>query len=221
MWHVRCKPVGPMRVTLRIDLFLCALTTCALSVAAERLAQAQAPEGAGGGGTIAGQVNAPNPKMKAGVVVSLEKVAGSFRPPAQPVEMDQRSMKFEPHVLAIMRGTTVRFKNSDAVSHNVFTPDGEKYNLGSWGKGDSKTYTFTKTGVYRQLCNIHPEMSAFIVVVENPFFAVTGDDGAFKIENVPPGQYAVRAWSEKLPAATANVTLKAGETANTKIDLKR
>jgi plastocyanin len=172
-------------------------------------------------GTIAGQVSTPSPKMKPGVVVSLEKVAGSFRPPAQPAEMDQKGMQFSPHVLAIMRGTTVRFLNSDSVSHNVFTPDNEKYNLGSWGKGDSKTYTFTKTGVYRQLCNIHPEMSAVIVVLDNPFFSVTGEDGKFKIENVPPGQYVLHAWSEKLPQATTNVTIAAGETASAKIELKR
>jgi plastocyanin len=174
-----------------------------------------------GAGSITGQVNTPNAKMKAGVVVSLEKVAGSFRPPAQPAEIDQKGMQFVPHVLAVMRGTTVRFKNSDAVSHNVFTPDGEKYNLGSWGKGEFKTFTFTKTGVYRQLCNIHPEMSGFVVVVDNPFFAVTGDDGKFKIEGVPPGQYAIHAWSEKLPAANTNIAVAAGESANVKIELKR
>jgi plastocyanin len=174
-----------------------------------------------GVGSISGQVNAPNPKMKAGVVVSLEKVGGSFRPPAQPAEMDQKGMQFVPHVLAILRGTTVRFKNSDAVSHNVFTPDGEKYNLGSWGKGESKTFIFTKSGVYRQLCNIHPEMSAVIVVLDNPFFAVTADNGKFKIDGVPPGQYVIRAWSEKLPAANSNVTVAAGESASSNIELKR
>jgi plastocyanin len=204
LWKART----PLRLAL---VFAAAFTTRAASAEA-------AVEGAG---TISGQVNAPNAKMKAGVVVSLEKVSGSFRPPAKPVEMDQKGMTFVPHVLALLRGSTVVFRNSDAVSHNVFTPDGEKYNLGSWGKGESKTFTFTKTGVYRQLCNIHPEMSAVIVVLDNPFFAVTGDDGKFKIEGVPPGQYAVKAWSEKLPPASTSVTVAANQSADIKIDLKR
>jgi hypothetical protein len=130
-------------------------------------------------------------------------------------------MRFIPHVLAIQTGTTVRFQNSDAVRHNVFTPDGDKYNLGTWGQGESKTYTFKTAGVFRQLCNVHPEMAAVVVVLDNPYFAVSGDDGKFKIEKVPPGTYTVRAWSEKLPEATKQVTVTAGGTANLHFDLGR
>src|SRR5579859_6523034 len=130
----------------------------------------------GTNGTITGEVVAKPAKKSAGVVVWLDKVPGSFRPPARPVTIDQKGMTFVPHVVAMQKGGTVLFKNSDAVRHNVFTTDGEKYNLGTWGQGESKTYTFKETGVYHQLCNIHPEMLAFVVVLENPFFAVTGSD---------------------------------------------
>lgn len=173
------------------------------------------------GADIVGDVATRSPKHRAGVVVHLEKVPGTFRPPARPVEMDQKGMKFVPHVLAVMKGTTVRFVNSDSVRHNVFSPDGEKYNLGTWGQGESKTYTFKTPGIYHQLCNVHPEMGAVILVLDNPYFAVTGDDGKFTIENVPPGAYTLRAWSEKGPEVTKQVTVAAGQPVNLHLDLGR
>jgi len=197
-----------MRTTLR-TLFIVNCTLIASAVA-------RADDS---GGAIAGEVATRSPKQRAGIVVHLDKVAGTFRPPAKPAEMDQKGMKFVPHVLAILRGTTVRFVNSDAVRHNVFSPDGEKYNLGTWPQGESKTYAFKTAGVYRQLCNVHPEMGAAIVVLDNPYFAVTSDDGKFKIENVPPGTYTLRAWSEKLPEATRQVTVTAGGTASAHIEM--
>ena len=128
-------------------------------------------------------------------------------------------MRFVPHVLAIQKGATVVFRNSDAVRHNIFTPDGDKYNLGTWGQGESKPHTFTATGVYRQLCNVHPEMGGVIMVLDNPFFAVTGDDGKFAIPNVPPGKYTLKTWGEKLPDSSREVTVAAGAPTNLPIKL--
>jgi plastocyanin len=167
--------------------------------------------------TIAGQVTASSPKQRANVVVFLDKVPGSFRPPARPVTIDQKGMKFVPHVLAVQKGQTVLFTNHDNVRHNIFTPDGDKYNLGTWGQGESKPHTFNAVGVYRQLCNVHPEMGAAIVVLENPYFAVTGDDGKFTIPNVPPGKYTVKTWAEKLPETSHEVTVAAGASTNLQI----
>jgi plastocyanin len=173
---------------------------------------------ADGGSSITGQITTSTPKQRANIVVFLDKVSGSFRPPARPVPMDQKGMKFVPHVLAVQKGQTVLFTNSDSVRHNIFTPDGDKYNLGTWGQGESKAHTFAATGVYHQLCNVHPEMGGVIVVLDNPFFAVTGDDGKFTIPNVPPGKYTLKTWSEKLPEASHEVTVAAG--APTTIQLK-
>jgi plastocyanin len=172
-------------------------------------------------GSISGEVMAKPAKKSAGVVVWLDGVTGSFRPPARPVVIDQKGMTFIPHVVAIQKNGTVQFKNSDAVRHNVFSPDGEKYNLGTWGQGETKTYTFKETGVYHQLCNIHPEMLGFVVVLDNPFFAVTGADGKFEIKDVPPGTYTVKTWGEKLPATTAKVTVTAGAAAPLKLEVGR
>jgi plastocyanin len=171
------------------------------------------------GESITGQVTTSSPKQRANVVVYLEKVTGSFRPPARPVSIDQKGMKFVPHVLAVQKGQTVLFTNHDNVRHNIFTPDGDKYNLGTWGMGESKPHTFTATGVYHQLCNVHPEMGGVIMVLDNPFFAVTGDDGKFSIPNVPPGKYTLKTWGEKLPDSSREVTVAAGAPTNLPIKL--
>jgi plastocyanin len=169
------------------------------------------------GASITGQVTTNVPKQRANVVVFLDKVSGSFRPPARPVALDQKGMKFVPHILAVQKGQTVIFKNDDNVRHNIFSPDGDKYNLGTWGQGESKPHTFSVSGVYHQLCNIHPEMGGVIVVLDNPFFAVTGDDGKFVIPNVPPGKYTLKTWGEKLPESSHEVTVVAGAPTNVQI----
>ena len=170
-------------------------------------------------GSITGDVSARTPKARVGVVVHLTNVTGTFRPPAQPATMDQKGMTFIPHILAVQKGTTVVFRNSDAVSHNIFTPDGEKYNLGSFGQGKSATHMFNTVGVYHQLCNVHPEMGAVIVVLDNPYFAVTGADGKFQIEGVPPGSYTLKTWSEKGGETSRPVTVAAGAPTNLHIEL--
>jgi plastocyanin len=193
-----------------------------LSVALASTALISRPALADWGGNISGEVSATPAKLRAGVVVRIEKVEGGhFRPPAAPAVMNQKGMAFIPHVLAVLRGTTVKFLNSDTVAHNVYTNDGEKYDLGSWPQGETKTYTFNKVGVYSQLCKIHPEMLAYVVVVDNPYFAVTDATGHFKIEGVPPGSYTLRTWSEKLPEATQPVTVTAGGDSKARFELKK
>jgi plastocyanin len=172
------------------------------------------------GGSISGEVAARTPKLRTGVVVHLEGVPGTFRPPAKPTTIDQKGMTFIPHVVALQKGGTVVFHNSDALRHNVFTPDGDKYNLGTWGQNETKTHTFTATGIFRQLCNVHPEMSAFILVFDNPFFAVSGADGKFAIDNVPPGTYTLKTWSEKGGETSRSVTVAAGAPTTLKLELK-
>jgi len=106
-----------------------------------------------------------------------------------------------PYLLPVLVGTTVDFLNSDSVNHNVFSPDGEGYNLGTWPKGQSKSYTFKKAGVYTQLCSVHPEMEAFVIVLANPYFAVADKDGKFTINDVPDGHYDLKVFSKKLKKA--------------------
>ena len=163
------------------------------------------------GGRIEGTVKAAGLASNADAVVYVVQVTGPFTPPAKPVDMDQRNMQFVPHVLPIVAGMTVRFLNSDPTSHNVFSPDREKYDLGTWPQGQSKTRTFAACPkapcVYVQLCRIHPEMEAYVVVLQNPFFAVTGADGKFSIDNVPPGSYSLAVWHAKGKAQPKPVTV--------------
>jgi hypothetical protein len=117
----------------------------------------------------------------------------------------------------VVAGTAVRFLNSDPTPHNVFSPDNEKYNLGTWPQGLTKDYTFSKCTkfpcVYTQLCRVHPEMEAYIVVLQNPFFAVTRKEGTYDIANVPPGTYQLAVWHAKGKAQPKAVTVDTGKPA--------
>jgi plastocyanin len=152
-------------------------------------------------GTIQGTVKVTGLASNADAVVYVVQAAGPTAPPNKPADIDQRNMQFLPHVLPIVAGTTVRFLNSDPTAHNVFSPDHEKYDLGTWSQGQSKTHAFATCPkppcVYVQLCRIHPEMEAYVVVLQNPFFAITAADGRYKIDNVPPGSYSLGVWHAK------------------------
>jgi Polysaccharide lyase family 4, domain II/Copper binding proteins, plastocyanin/azurin family len=134
------------------------------------------------------------------------------------VVIDQRKMNFAPRVTVVLQGTTVDFLNSDSVGHNVYWPSvgGNKklaHNLGTWPKGEKKSFQFTYTGAASLLCNVHPEMSAFLVVAPTPYFAVTDSDGSYEIKDVPPGTYTLKTWSEDGKVTTQSVTVASG-TAN-------
>lgn len=180
-------------------------------------------------GSIKGQITASGVRDIDSVLVYVEKAPGQFPASKQPAQMDQMKLTFMPHVLPIVKGTTVNFLNSDPVLHNVFwqkSDDGSyaQRNLGTWGKGTSKEFTFDKEGSVVLLCNVHPEMESHIVVLQNPFFALAGKDGAYEIKGVPPGQYTVKAWypnPKKLKAKTAKVTVTAGQTAQLDFSLSR
>jgi hypothetical protein len=108
---------------------------------------------------------------------------------------------FQPHITVVQVGTTVDFLNSDSVAHNVFWTSigGNKklgHNLGTWPKGERKSFKFDTPGAVSILCNVHPEMSAYIVVVPTPYFVTSDQAGSYKIENVPDGSYTVIAWHE-------------------------
>ncbi len=161
-------------------------------------------------GDVTGKITARGARDAGNAVVYIEKITGkTFTPPKEPLEMDQKDMTFIPHVLPILVGTTVKFLNSDPVLHNIFSPDAvaDKMNLGSWPKGQTREFTFKKPGVAALLCNVHPEMSAYVVVVETPYFAVSAKDGSYTIKNVPPGKYTLKIWHEKLKGKPVEVTV--------------
>lgn len=172
--------------------------------------------GAAQAATLTGKVTVAGSSDNANAVVYLDG-AGPEQGTGKAV-LDQKGMVFVPHVLPVQVGTTVEFLNSDQVSHNVFTPDkcAGQFNLGTWGKGETRTYTFDEPCTAVMLCAIHPEMEAYVVAVPTPYFAVTAADGSFTIEGVPEGTHTVKVWHPRGKEATVEVKV-AGDT---RVDLQ-
>jgi plastocyanin len=161
-------------------------------------------------GDLHGKVTCKGVRDSSNAVVYVAAIPGkSFAPPKDHAKMDQKNLVFVPHVLPVVVGTTVDYQNSDAVLHNVFSPDAccDKFNLGTWPKGQSKSYTFTKECSATLLCKVHPEMEGFVVAVPTPYYAVTKADGSYAIPNVPDGSYTVKVWHPKLKAAQKTVAV--------------
>jgi len=172
---------------------------------------------------VTGVVKAKRKKLIKNTVVYLESTSIIiYSSPEEPVDMNQKNMKFVPHVLPILKGTKVNFKNGDAVLHNVFTPDdvADKFNLGSWPQGEVRDFTFEKPGVAVMLCKVHPEMEAWVVVLLTPYFAVADKNGEFCISNVPPGEYTVKVWNKRLKSKEIIVTVPEGDL-SLEIEIKR
>ncbi len=159
------------------------------AVALVALAALVAPAAGPAGGEIAGALTVANPEQ---AVVYLETVAGTFR--GERAKMDQQNKVFTPYVLPVVKGTTVEFHNSDELQHNVFGVGPEEFNLGNWTKGIVREHTFDKLGDATLLCNVHPEMEGHVLVLQNPYFSKLEADGKFRIANVPPGEYVIKAW---------------------------
>ena len=139
----------------------------------------------GWAGDIKGKVSVQGLKSPVNIAVYVDAITGKkFDAPTEHVVVDQKKMEFIPHVVVILQGTTVDFTNSDPVGHNVYWPSisGNKkltHNMGTWPKDQKKPFQFNDIGVAPILCNVHPEMSGYVVVVPTPYFAVTDKDGNF------------------------------------------
>jgi plastocyanin len=166
-------------------------------------------------GDIQGKVTAQGIKSSENIAVYIEAIPGkTFPAPSQHAVMDQHKLTFIPHVLVVLKGTTVDFLNSDTVGHNVYWPaiDHNRklaHNMGTWPQGVKKSFTFDNLGVAPLLCNVHSEMSGYIVVVPTPYYALTSKDGSYEIKNVPPGHYTLKTWSEEGKPTTAAADVKA------------
>jgi len=136
--------------------------------------------------------------------------------------MDQQNLTFNPHILPIPVGASVDFPNNDKVDHNIFSLSRtKKFNLGSYKPGDSKAVLFDKPGIVELRCDVHAEMAAYIMVLKNPYFSVTDDQGRFEIpdskhleqngikgiKNLPAGNYVLKIWHEKLITQKQTVTI--------------
>jgi plastocyanin len=157
--------------------------------------------------TVSGKVTG----VSGASVVYLEAPAGkTFPAPARPVLVVQKGLIFQPHIVPVQQGSTVEFLNSDSVAHNVFwvSVGGNKklgHNLGTWPQGEKRTFKFDNVGAVPLLCNVHPDMSGYIVVVPTPYFALTSETGEYRIEGVPDGSYSVTVWHEGIKNQSKHV----------------
>ena len=149
--------------------------------------------------------------------VYVDAIPGkTFPVPEKHVVIDQKSLVFHPHVAVVLVGSTVDFLNGDNVAHNIFWPSvsGNKkasHNMGTWPKGEVRSFKFDTAGVVPLLCNVHPEMSGYIIVSPTPYYAVTDEAGKFKID-VPDGSYTVEAWHEGMKNQSKPVTVSGSAT---------
>lgn len=178
-------------------------------------------------GDLTGTVKTKGARDSRDAVVFLKGVPGKFPPPEKHAVMDQKNLQFIPHVLPILAGTTVDFLNGDDVLHNVFTADKtfDRFNLGSWPKGEVRGYTFDAecdvicTPVI--LCNVHPEMEAYVVVLKNPYFGVTDKDGKFAIKGIPAGEYEIGLWHQKLKGEVSKVAVPDSGSVTVELNMHR
>jgi plastocyanin len=172
---------------------------------------------------IEGQVVVKSARDNSNAVVYIDKIPGkSFTPPSTPIPLDQVNLTFLPHVLPVLVGTRVAFPNSDDIRHNVFSPTPRsKFNLGTYPKSTTKYYVFDKPGTVTLLCNVHAEMSAYVIVTETPYFAVTDKAGNFTLKNVPPGNYVLKVWHERAKPASMPVVVENDRTVVATFELKR
>lgn len=146
-------------------------------------------------------------------VIYIDQPMGDFAASVlepQTVKTTQKDANFEPHVLPIVVGSTVRWPNEDDIYHNVFSmSDAKEFDLGYYKKEKLPEVVFDKVGRVDVFCAIHPKMHCIILVLPNPFFAAADDKGRFAIKKLPPGTYKVRAWHERIPSQVKEVVVPA------------
>jgi len=146
----------------------------------------------------------------AAIVVYAEPVDAPASRAARRVVLTQKNKTFQPRVLAVPAGSSVDFPNNDGIFHNVFSLSGpQPFDLGLYRAGETKQRTFATPGIYRVFCNIHPQMTAMIVVTPSAFTTVAGADGRFTLD-LPPGRYKITALSERAAAVSVDATSSAG-----------
>ena len=179
---------------------------------------------------VSGSVSVPGYRATGAVVYLVSPPGNTGQPPPQnlappeaaaPALIDQFRLRFVPTVLAVLPGSAVEFRNSDALLHNVFSPPGpgDGFNLGTYPKGEFRSHTFTELGPHVILCHVHPEMVLRVIVVDTPIHAVVDPEGRFRIENVPPGRYTLKVWHPAAEPFAEDVVVRAGASLDLRLEL--
>jgi plastocyanin len=169
-----------------------------------------------GVGAVADHRSAGGSEMS-NVVIYLESPAGTEGATgrAHPLVIAQRDEAFSPHVLPVVRGSTVEFLNDDPFFHNVFSlSKARTFDLGRYPRGQSKAVRFDRPGAVRVFCHIHADMSAVVLVLDSPLFTTPDSVGYFELDGIPPGEHQVVAWHERANPVVHRVRVVAGESAS-------
>ncbi len=169
-------------------------------------------------GAVSGTINLVNSKKgdPSNVAVWLEPVGGGYRRPGGRPELKQQGKRFSRRVLPITVGQEVTFPNLDPFPHNIFSNSAAKrFDLGLFQGGESRTVQFNRPGIVPVFCNIHPQMSAYLVVVQSGYHTITDRAGNFRIGGVPNGTYRLKIWHERaidsrLASLSRTVTVNGG-----------
>ncbi len=206
--HARARPSG---IGLAGALLACGLASGMLPCAAHAAA-------------LSGRVTLVEHGDPAADVTSavawFEPEGGAKRSlPPVTVEIETRGRRFQPRVLAVPVGSTVRFPNADPVRHNVFSVSpGNKFDLGLYGRGPGKSQTFTHAGVVRLFCNVHRQMAAYVLVLDTPWFTTAGPDGRFSLEGLPAGPGILHVWHPRAPEWRLALASPGAETVTASLD---
>jgi plastocyanin len=156
------------------------------------------------------------------VIWLATKTPGSTPTPVR-AEINTADKEFSPHVLVLPAGSTVTFPNHDPFNHNVFSLSEENpFDLGLYGRGETRAVKFSRAGIVRIFCNVHPQMSALVVVRDNPYYSQPSSDGSFTIDRVPAGRYVLHAWHERAPEISRDLTVpvQASDALNLQLDAR-
>jgi plastocyanin len=172
--------------------------------------------------TIAGKPTAEVVVSVEGIPAEVAKAQMSAAKSKKAV-LDQRELKFVPYVLPVAVGTTVEFQNSDKSWHNVFSKsDAKPFDLGLYSPGKTRSVSFDKPGLVRILCNVHPNMEAFVVVKEHPYFTAPDSRGNYRLDGVPLGKFRLQVWHPQLGTTDTGVAIvRDGEVVDINFDLKK
>jgi plastocyanin len=160
-----------------------------------------------------------SPEMRS-VVLYLKGVRSPGPLTPMRAQIRQEDESFSPRVIAVTRGSTVDFPNFDPYFHNVFSLSGAAtFDLGRYPDGQSRSRQFTKSGIVKVYCHIHSQMSATILVLDHPYFTTADHEGHFAIANVPPGDYTLVGWHERVGELSSRISVVAGETTTAEVSL--
>lgn len=163
-------------------------------------------------GTIRGTIETNGIVKSSSAIVYIKGVKGTFATPGKRPQMDHVNQKFVPTMLPVLKGSTVDFPNSDNVFHSAFSiSESNSFDLGIYGPGKEKFVTFKNQGIVEIFCHIHDHMFGYVLVLDNPYFSIADEKGAYSIDNIPPGTYDIVGWVNPRLNITQKVTIKGNE----------